>query len=91
MQITGCPVCYSAQTDVFRTVSHFQYYQCKSCEVIFISPDVLDKMDGGEFLIEYNQNYWQEELYAARERSWGTTLARVAEVFYMPAGLSTNL
>lgn len=81
MQTTGCPVCYSIDTGLLRTVSHFQYFQCKHCEVIFISPDVLDKMNNGELLIEYNHHYWRDELYAAKERSWGTTLARVAEVF----------
>ncbi|RNI29230.1 class I SAM-dependent methyltransferase [Rufibacter latericius] len=38
-------------------------------------------MDNGTFLINYNSNYWQEELKAAKERSWGTALARTAEVF----------
>lgn len=76
-----CPVCYSHETDLFKRVDLHTYYTCTSCKAIFISPDVLFKMDKGEFLINYEDNYWKEELKAARERSWGTTLARVAEVF----------
>jgi hypothetical protein len=81
MQTPDCPVCSSIGTCLIRTIDLYNYYQCKECQVIFISPEVLNRMDKGEFLITYNQKYWQEELYAAKERSWGTTLARVAEVF----------
>ena len=76
-----CPVCTSNKTELFKRVELHTYYTCTSCNVIFISPHVLEKMDKGEFLINYEGNYWKEELFAARERSWGTTLARVAEVF----------
>jgi hypothetical protein len=81
MKSVVCPVCSNSNTSLFKTVSIYNYYQCGSCNVLFISPDILEKMDQGAFLITYNNNYWKEELKAARERSWGTTLARVAEVF----------
>lgn len=81
METKLCPICKSRKIKLFITVTAYSYYECGDCEVIFISPEVLEEMDKGNFLIEYNNNYWKDELYAARERSWGTSLARVAEVF----------
>lgn len=76
-----CPVCTSKKIKLFTTVTAYNYYECRDCEVIFISPDILEEMDKGNFLIEYSNKYWKDELFAAKERSWGTSLARVAELF----------
>jgi hypothetical protein len=76
-----CPVCSNKDIKVFTQVKEYTYYQCASCELIFISWDILNKIDQGEGLIQYSENYWRDELYAARERSWGVALARVAELF----------
>jgi len=76
-----CPVCNADNIVIFIEVSGYNYYECNNCEVIFISPDILTRIDNGEFLINYSNKYWKEELYAARERSWGTSLARIAELF----------
>ena len=57
------------------------YYNCRSCDSIFISPEILAAIDAGKGLVNYTESYWKEQLPAARERSWGSALARVAEVF----------
>src|SRR4030095_9011064 len=77
----NCPVCDSLDLRLFKEVGKFTYYECHFCDVIFIAPDILDEVDAGRGLVSYNGDYWKEELYAARERSWGPALARVAEVF----------
>jgi hypothetical protein len=76
-----CPVCTEKKIKLFTQVKEYTYYQCSACDVIFISPEILKRIDNGEGLIKYNENYWRDELYAAKERSWGVALARVAEVF----------
>ena len=81
MKPYSCPVCETKKISLFKTVGEYTYYSCHNCQVLFISPDILEKMDGGESLIAYTSNYWNDELYAARERSWGTSLARIAELF----------
>jgi hypothetical protein len=81
MSINQCAVCNSEDTKLFMSVRDVSYQECNSCEVIFASPDVLARIDAGKGIVEYNEIYWKEELYAARGRSWGTSLARVAEVF----------
>ncbi len=78
---TQCPVCDSLSVNLFREVKEFAYFKCCSCEVIFLSPDILNKIDTGFGLNDYGSSYWSEELKAARERSWGSALARVAELF----------
>ncbi|MEO5562760.1 MAG: hypothetical protein ABIR18_04975, partial [Chitinophagaceae bacterium] len=77
----NCSVCNSSETQLFKEVGTFSYYECLSCEVIFISQEILAKIDAGEGIIKYSETYWKEELYAAKERSCGSTLARVAELF----------
>lgn len=77
----ACPVCTAFNISLFKSVEEYNYYECSECGVLFISPDVLNKMDNGESLIKYSSNYWREELNAARERSWSSSLARVAELF----------
>lgn len=81
MNSKNCPVCLSADTRLFKEVAEMPYYTCNACDVIFISPEVLDQIDAGKGLVNYTETYWKEELPAARERSWGPSLARVAEVF----------
>src|SRR6266550_4539574 len=76
-----CPVCNWHSSKLFAEVEQYSYYQCESCNVIFISPEILANIDNGNFLITYDEFYWKEELYAAKERSWGTSLARIAELF----------
>lgn len=76
-----CPVCFSADTRLFKEVAKMSYYTCNFCDVIFISPEVLTQIDAGNGVVNYTETYWKEELSAARERSWGSALARVAEVF----------
>jgi len=61
-----CPVCNADNIVIFIEVSGYNYYECNNCEVIFISPDILTRIDNGEFLINYSNKYWKEELYAAR-------------------------
>ena len=76
-----CPVCNSSDVNLFREVKEYAYFKCSSCEVIFLSTDILNRIDAGLGLIDYSSSYWNEELKSARERSWGPALARVAEVF----------
>ena len=78
---TQCPVCDSSSVKLFKEVKEYSYFKCISCNVIFLSPEILNKIDSGFGLIEYSSSYWSEELKAARERSWGPALARVAELF----------
>ncbi|WP_456686634.1 hypothetical protein [Bradyrhizobium sp. P5_C11_2] len=42
---------------------------------------MLDEIDRGRSLVDYGGEYWENELSAARSRSYGPALARVAEVF----------
>ena len=75
----NCSVCSSNKISPFRQVGEYNYYRCGDCDVLFLSPDVLDKIDSGMPLKGYDNQYWREELKASRERSWGSGLARVAE------------
>lgn len=81
MHSEHCPVCHSGNIQLFKEVGKFSYYACNTCDVLFISPEVLSEIDAGKSLVTYDESYWKEELSAARERSWGPSLARVAETF----------
>lgn len=76
-----CPICeYSARKLI--KVSGYQYYQCSNCRSIFIDTEILHKINEGISLVEYDSHYWDNEIKSAKERSYGSSLARVAEVFY---------
>jgi hypothetical protein len=51
------------------------------CGSLFLDPNHLAAIDAGGTLVTYDETYWQMELSAAKERSFGSSLARVAEVF----------
>ncbi len=58
-----------------------QYFECEGCGSLFAEPDFLQQVEQGS-IRNYEEAYWHDELKAARERSYGSSLARVAEVFY---------
>jgi hypothetical protein len=75
-----CPICAGAglAEPVFEVAGH-RYDQCSSCGSISIEPETLARLDRGEPLIAYGDAYWASELSSARERAFGSTLARMAE------------
>jgi hypothetical protein len=76
-----CPICTSAKARPFRRIEGYDYFECKSCLSLFLDPDVLSRLDEGQTLVTYDESYWRMELAAAQERSFGSSLARVAEAF----------
>lgn len=73
-----CAVCHS-EASLWRTVDGYDYTDCPSCESIALNPHDMAKVDAGTFPRRYDPDYWQCELIAAKERSWGSSLARFAE------------
>ena len=78
--MNACGVCAdpSAAT-LWRNVDGYDYFDCSACGCIALGPDDMAKVDSGEFPRHYGPDYWAMELKAARERSWGPSLARAAE------------
>jgi len=76
----SCPVCSSKSLTAYRTVSDVQYFECGSCGSLSADVQFLADIDAGKFG-NYTDGYWREELKAARERSFGASLNRVAETF----------
>ncbi len=82
MSVSGdrpCPVCGHADVADYALVQDFAFFECRSCESLYLDPLVLDRIDGGDSLVTYDAGYWTEELAAARARAYGSSLARVAE------------
>jgi len=63
----------------FRQVDGVEYYECDHCDFIFADPELLARIDAGLPCRDYDEDYWQAELASARERSYGSSLARSAE------------
>jgi len=86
-KLQSCPVC-GGNGKLYKTLrsekqeGEFNYYLCQECECYFIDTDVINRMDAGQQLIKYNEDYWNMELSAAIERSYGAALARMAESIY---------
>jgi len=60
-------------------VQEVAYFACEGCDFIFADPALLARVDAGEPLRRYDAEYWHNELASARERSFGSSLARAAE------------
>jgi hypothetical protein len=64
----------------YRIVQGVQYYKCMRCGCLFADPEFIRRIESGE-IVSYESAYWDTEVQAARERSFGASLARVAETF----------
>lgn len=73
-----CPLC-DTRSSVHTLVDGVAFYDCRLCDFVFAHPDVLDLVDRGQPLRQYDEAYWKTELASARDRSFGSSLARVAE------------
>jgi hypothetical protein len=73
-----CPLCGSS-AHKYRNVDGVDYFECMACDFIFADPDFIAKIDAGENVRKYDETYWVNELSSARQRSFGSSLARSAE------------
>ena len=73
-QFLACPICGSKE-DVSKFSSEF--LECNKCDFIFYLEKKEDKISNR---FRYNDEYWKVELVSARERAWGISIARAAEV-----------
>ena len=75
-----CPVCDATDNPRFRDVDGVAYFDCAACGSLFADRALIDRIDAGQATRVYDDRYWQRELADARQRSFGSSLARVAEV-----------
>lgn len=73
-----CGVC-GALAQHWKMVDGHDYSYCRDCECIAINQEALSLVDSNNFPRNYDRSYWESEVSAAKERSWGSSVARVAE------------
>ncbi len=78
----ACLVCEAARTVPHRAVQGVQFFECTTCRSLFADPDFIARVEAGE-VGNYQSAYWDSEIAAAEERSYGSSLARVAETIRM--------
>jgi len=74
----ACLLCGDAATHM-RNVDDVDYFECAACDFVFADPELIERIDRGLPSREYNQHYWVSELASAKQRSYGSSLARLAE------------
>lgn len=74
-----CPVCESGRSTLHARIDGFDYFHCRNCGSLHIDRATIDRIDGGQGIRVYDQNYWAEELKSAQERATGESLVRVGE------------
>lgn len=87
-----CPICQH-EARHRRDVDAVAYFQCAKCESLFAHPDFLAAVDA-DAVGAYRASYWDHELPAARERSFGPGVVRMAETLRMariPVRLALDL
>jgi hypothetical protein len=76
-----CPICQH-EASLLREVHNVAYFRCHKCESFFAHPDFLAAVDAGA-VENYRDSYWDHEISAARERSFGPGVVRMAETLRM--------
>lgn len=76
----ACLVCVNGTAQPYREVQGVAYHKCDGCGSLFADPAFIAKVESGE-IANYQSAYWDGEISAARERSYGSSILRVAEVF----------
>ena len=76
-----CVVCGSHAVDNYKKIDDVEFYTCRGCGSLFADPGFLRAVEEGN-VSNYRDTYWEMELRAARERSYGSSLQRVAETFF---------
>jgi len=76
-----CPICLHEANPV-RDVDDVAYFKCLKCGSLFAHPDFLAAVDTGA-IENYREAYWGHEISAARERSFGAGVVRMAETLRM--------
>jgi hypothetical protein len=76
----SCPLCNKRMRPL-RQVDGVVYLRCEACGSILAEHAFLERTMAGEART-YDDDYWSEEMKAARERSYGASLLRLAEVFF---------
>lgn len=77
-----CAVCHEPAS-YWNTVDGHDYSHCLSCGSVALNIDRIHAFDRGDSTRIYNADYWDSETRAARERAWGSSLARSAEAIYV--------
>jgi hypothetical protein len=73
-----CAVCDAGAALPYRSVDGVEYFRCAACGSLFAHPDFLARVEAGG-ASSYAEDYWRNELGAARERCFGPAVLRVAE------------
>jgi SAM-dependent methyltransferase len=76
-----CPICLH-EANPAREVDDVAYFKCLNCGSLFAHPDFLAAVDSGA-IENYRDSYWEHEIAAARERSFGAGVVRMAETLRM--------
>lgn len=78
-----CPVCHWQRISgkEFSEVDGVKYYECHKCGLLFAAPDFLEDIDSGR-LVNYQAEYWLDQVEAAKKRSYGSSIVRICELFY---------
>jgi hypothetical protein len=73
-----CPVCAEKKSTqlFYRCIDGIDYFECSSCG------SILADQGNKENSFSYDDEYWKNEAVAAKERSFGSSVNRCAEVFF---------
>jgi len=77
-----CSVCLDLRSKLilYKYIDDVKYFECNFCGSIVAEKKNNLNVDSDIF--EYNEDYWKSEIIAARERSFGSSVNRCAEVFF---------
>jgi Methyltransferase domain len=76
----NCLVCSNRKINFYKTVDNVKYFECADCGSLFADPEFVYQLQLNDS--HYDENYWRDETVSSRERSFGSSINRVCEVFF---------
>lgn len=76
-----CPICNN-KSELYTNIENIDYFNCRSCDFIFIDLEFISKIDNGNSVVEYTENYWNNELKSAKKRAYDDVVGRMTELIY---------
>jgi len=64
----------------YAHVRSIDFFECRHCDFISVSAEMLQQIDLGLNVRKYDDNYWEREHADGRDRSYGPALSRFAEL-----------
>lgn len=79
IKLMECLVCNKGNLKHYSIIDEVHYFECDLCQSLCVDQTFLSCNSNKK--TNYGKSYWELECFSSRERSYGSSVSRVGEVF----------